>query len=169
MARDYRQAIVWRRRLAHALRVRWEAAPTEDAFKALADALWELGDQYSDLADLAAACKLWQEEFLPLCRQAEAQGIACARQYLANGYSSLGNLYRRQGNLPAAKHWLKESNSLRLALSREDNTVPVRRDVAASQIQLGVLYQEEEERQRLNVLRGSRGSGPCAGAGYRRV
>lgn len=52
---------------------------------------------------------------------------------------------RRQGNLPAAKHWLKESNSLRLALSREDNTVPVRRDVAASQIQLGVLYQEEED------------------------
>ena len=145
VARDYRQAIVWRRRLADALRVRWEAAPTEDTFKALANALWELGDQYSDLADLAAACKLWQEEFLPLCRQAEAQGIACARQYLANGYSSLGNLYRRQGNLPAAKHWLKESNSLRLALSREDNTVPVRRDVAASQIQLGVLYQEEED------------------------
>ena len=55
VARDYRQAIVWRRRLADALRVRWEAVPTEDAFKALADALWELGDQYSDLADLAAA------------------------------------------------------------------------------------------------------------------
>ena len=142
--RDYRQAAQWQRRLADALRVQWEKAPTEDAFQALADALWDLGDQYTDLADLSASRRVWEEEFLPLTRQGEEQGISCARRYQACGYSSLGNLCRQQGNLTEARRWLKKSSKLRFDLSHDDNTIQIRRDTVESQLQLGLLCLEEE-------------------------
>ena len=63
--RDYRQAAQWQRRLVGALRTRWDESHSEDAFRDLADALWDLGDQYADLSDLAAAREVWEGEFLP--------------------------------------------------------------------------------------------------------
>lgn len=145
VARNYRQAVLWQRRLTDALRVQWETESTEDTFRAFADALWDLGDQYADLAELSAAGKVWEAEFLPLAQQGEERGISCARRYRACGYSSLGNLYRQRGDLPEARHWLKKSAKLRLDLSRGDNTIQIRRDMVESQIQLGVLCCEEKD------------------------
>ena len=142
---DYRQAAQWQRRLADTLRIRWEKTPAENSFQALADALWDLGDQYTDLADLSSSRRVWEEEFLPLTRQGEEQGIPCARRYQACGCSSLGNLFRQQGNLTEARRWLKKSSKLRFDLANEDNTLQIRRDTVESQLQLGLLCREEKD------------------------
>lgn len=145
VTRDYRQAAFWQRRLADTLRTYWEATPNEHTFQAFAKALWDLGDQYADLDELTAAGKIFEEEFFALTGQGEKQGIACAQRYQACGYSSLGNLYRRQGNMTEARCWLKKSAKLRFNLSQSDNTIQIRRDTVESQIQLGALYREEND------------------------
>ena len=143
--RDYRQAAQWQRRLAGALRTRWDESHSEDAFRDLADALWDLGDQYADLSDLAAAREVWEGEFLPLTQQGQEQGLSCAGRYQASGCSSLGNVYRRLGDLAGARRWLEKSSKLRFRLSREENTIQLRRDTVESQIQLGALCLEEKD------------------------
>ena len=112
MARDYTAAARWQRILADERRTEWESRPDEGHFLAYADALWELGDQYKDLGELAAARRVWEKEFLPLAAQGEEQGLAPAPRYRSTGCGKLGEVCRELGDMPEARRLLKESWTL---------------------------------------------------------
>ena len=141
--RDYTAAARWQRILADARRDEWEARQDEAAYTRYADALWELGDQYRELAALAAARKVWETEFLPLTARGEEQGLACARWYRASGCGKLGEVCRALGDLSEARRLLKESWTRRRALAESANTHRARRELAQAGLRLGDLCCEE--------------------------
>ena len=143
MARDYTAAARWQRILADERRAEWESRPDEGHFLAYADALWELGDQYKDLGELAAARRLWEKEFLPLAAQGEEQGLAPAPRYRATGCGKLGEVCRELGELPEARRLLKESWTRRRALAEAANTHRARREQAEAGLRLGDLCCDE--------------------------
>ena len=143
MARDYTAAARWQRILADERRAEWEGRPDEGHFLAYADALWELGDQYKDLGELAAARRLWEKEFLPLAAQGEEQGLAPAPRYRATGCGKLGEVCRELGELPEARRLLKESWTRRRALAEATNTHRARREQAEAGLRLGDLCCDE--------------------------
>ena len=141
--RDYRRAAEWQRNLADARRNEWENKQDEAAYIRYANALWNLGDQYQELFDLANARKVWETEFLPLVNRGVEQGLAPARRYRSVSCSKLGEVCQAAGDLAAAHRLFEESRALTRALAVETGTVQARRDLSVSYNNLGKVCQAE--------------------------
>lgn len=59
--RDYQASIAWQRRLVDLLRARYGEGPSEQAYQALADALWELGHALEGVAQYGDAAGCYEE------------------------------------------------------------------------------------------------------------
>ncbi len=143
VARDYRAAVQWQERAVSHLEDQWEEQQTEAAFSQYAAALWDLGDKYSDLSDLAAARTVWEEDFLPLVVHGQEKGFSSARRYQSVVCNKLGDLCRAEGNLSAARRWFEKGLELARAIVEETGTSQARWDLSISCEKMGLLYQAE--------------------------
>ena len=73
VARNMQQAIDWQKRLVESREQAWEAHRTEEAYRLLTDALWQLGDFYREQEDLQGWRWVWEQKMLPLNQRVEAQ------------------------------------------------------------------------------------------------
>ena len=137
--RDHKTAVQWQEKLVDARRAEWEDLQDEAAYSQYLIALWSLGDQYRELADLDNAYDVWESEFLPLTIHGEEQGFALARRYRAVGCLKLGDLYQVKDDLPAARRWFEES----LELTNKPGTVQSYMDLSVTYRCLGTLCQAE--------------------------
>ena len=119
VARDRRAAIQWQEKLVDARRAAWERAPDANSFLRYANPLWALADDYAALEDDANAADIWEQEFLPLCQEADARGLAPAARYLSVAYARSAQLLRRQGERETALRLLLKAVELRLRLVKK--------------------------------------------------
>ena len=141
--RNYRAASQWQERAVSHLEDQWEEQQTEAAFSQYAAALWDLGDKYSDLSDLAAARTVWEEDFLPLVIHGQEKGFSSAQRYLSVSCISLGDLCWAEGDLAAAQRWFKKGLELRRDLAKKTGSYQARQDLSISCKKMGAVRRAE--------------------------
>ena len=142
VARDRRAAIQWQEKLVDARRAAWERAPDANSFLRYANPLWALADDYAALEDDANAADIWEQEFLPLCQEADARGLAPAARYLSVAYARSAQLLRRQGERETALRLLLKAVELRLRLVKKKADRQTVQDLFLSIDAVGLFHLE---------------------------
>ena len=143
--RDHKAAVQWQEKLVDARRAEWEDLQDEAAYTRYSNALWDLGDQYQDLAEMDNARRVWETEFLPLANRGEEQGFAQARRYQSLVCHQLGILHFIMGDMASSRHWFIKCITFCRSIVAQNNTVDTQFDLAVFCNNIGTfLYNERE-------------------------
>ena len=137
VARDYRKAVEWQRKLAAYRKAEYEKAHGEyDAYQYISD-IWILGDYIYELQQITDAEAVYVEMYSACEEMNERFATNRTKRNLSVSYNNLGDIAKAQGKLDAAKVFYEKGLAIREAIARESGTVEARRDLSVSYCSLG--------------------------------
>ncbi len=140
--RNYQAAVAWQRRLADRLRQEAAAEPTEAHLDQSTRAFWDLGDMETDLGDLTAARRTF-EQLIDCAHEEENHGYPKAQRHLTNGYYKIARVCLKAGQIEEAKRWSLASIRLMEKILAEDKNASTSRNLSITCRQMGDLERRE--------------------------
>jgi len=140
---DYMEAIRWQEKLAEWRKARYEETQSEDDGLDWAEALWDLGDYWKELARLPEAKEAYLEMYSVSKTLADRFGSTDTKRYLFVSYYELGGISSAEGRTSEAKGYYRRALELSQETSENTPEAEVRRDLSISYDNLGDICMTE--------------------------